>query len=157
MWTESSYRVAYNLQAFIGLTILLYYQFTIESTHVFLPTAYIEYAAIGISAGGLAIMIVCIFKYFKQLSGLQGERTEEILEVSGSHRLVRHPLYLGTFIFLTGLFLLFPLVKNLGTVLIIIIYTLIAIRFEERKLIAKFGKGYQDYQRKVPMILPGIK
>ena len=33
-------------------------------------------------------------------------------------------------------------------------YILIAIRFEERDLVAHFGKTYTDYRERVPMLVP---
>ena len=97
-------------------------------------------------------MAVCMKKYFKQMAGLQ----EEIptLEIYGIHKYIRHPLYLGTFLFIIGIFLAFPLFSNFIGVSMIIIYTLIGIQFEERKLIKTFGKSYLDYKSKVPMIVP---
>lgn len=156
-WPDSTYRIAYNLLAVLGLLALIYAQFKIESFSLFSKTTVINILAGCISFVGITIMISCIRKYFKQLSGMQGEKTREVLEVDGLHRFVRHPLYLGTFIFLTGLFIFFPMVKNLGAVIIIITYTLIGIRFEEQKLVRRFGEAYREYQQKVPKIIPGIK
>ncbi len=157
LWTESTYRIAYNLLAILGLLALLYAQFRIKSSILFDKTIVINILAGCISFVGIMIMVACIIKYFKQLSGMQGEKTRDVLEVNGLHRFVRHPLYLGTFIFLTGLFFFFPMLKNLGTVIIIITYTLIGIRFEEQKLVARFGEAYREYQQKVAKIIPGIK
>ena len=106
---------------------------------------------------GITIMVICILKYFKQLSGIENEVKARKLEVTGIHKFVRHPLYLGTFLFLIGLFLWFPYISNLITVSVIIIYTLIGIHFEERKLVEKFGADYIMYRQKVPMILPLFK
>jgi len=33
-------------------------------------------------------------------------------------------------------------------------YILLAIQFEERDLVREFGKTYEDYRRRVPMLVP---
>ena len=74
--------------------------------------------------------------------------------ISDIHKLVRHPLYLGTFTFIWGLWLLFPTLSLLIANFIITVYTLIGIRFEEKKLVELFGENYTRYQQSVPKILP---
>lgn len=75
----------------------------------------------------------------------------------GLHKIVRHPLYLGTFIFIWGIFIAFPYLSWLISSLIITVYTLIGIRFEEAKLRKEFGAQYDEYCKRVPMILPRAK
>jgi methanethiol S-methyltransferase len=36
-------------------------------------------------------------------------------------------------------------------------YILIAIQFEERDLVREFGSSYEDYRRRVPMLVPFTK
>jgi protein-S-isoprenylcysteine O-methyltransferase Ste14 len=92
-----------------------------------------------------------------QLSGLRWLSRGKVsskLEVNGLHRYVRHPLYLGTFVFLWGWFLLYPSLSFLICCSFITIYTLIGLRFEEKKLIKEFGDEYVQYQKKVPRLIP---
>jgi protein-S-isoprenylcysteine O-methyltransferase Ste14 len=35
------------------------------------------------------------------------------------------------------------------------VYIVLAIQFEERDLVTEYGLAYQDYQRRVPMLVPG--
>jgi protein-S-isoprenylcysteine O-methyltransferase Ste14 len=118
--------------------------------------------ATGIVLGffGLALMLVCIKKYFIGLSGLLSlvqKNASQDLIITGVHKYVRHPLYLGTFAFIWGLFLVLPYWSLLIADTVITIYTLIGIKWEEDKLVSEFGESYKLYQKKVPMIIPFTK
>ena len=69
------------------------------------------------------------------------------------YRMVRHPLYVGwiTVFWSTPVMT----VTHLFFALITTIYILVAIRFEERDLVAKHPE-YADYRRQVPMIVPAL-
>ncbi|HYM94553.1 MAG TPA: isoprenylcysteine carboxylmethyltransferase family protein [Chitinophagaceae bacterium] len=156
------YRLFYNLYAVAMLVIIIIYQLSFASPLIFIPNLITKISGATITVIGVWIMGICIAKYFKQESGflwmnpeMPAQKTE--LHISGIHNYVRHPLYLGTFVFIWGLFILFPSAANLVAVSIITIYTLISIRFEEKKLIAEFGDAYKEYKRKVPMIIPKFK
>ena len=47
-------------------------------------------------------------------------------------------------------------INNLIAVLIITVYVLIGIKYEERKLLVEFGDSYRDYQLKVPKLIPHL-
>jgi len=94
-----------------------------------------------------------------QLSGLKGlieNRTNNELMITGIHKIVRHPLYAGTFIFIWGLLVIFPVASLLIADTIITLYTLIGLRFEEMKLEREFGEAYKSYKRNVPMLIPKL-
>lgn len=151
------YRVAYTLFAFVSLAALLWFQLTMRTVFLLAPNSFLWATGVFFAAAGLLLMLVCIRKYFFSLSGLKSLITEEKeakLIISGVHRWVRHPLYLGTFSFIWGLFLITPQLSLLIADTLITAYTLIGIRLEEEKLEFVFGEGYSRYKKEVPALVP---
>ena len=154
------YRLCYSIFVTITLIYLLMYQYSFESP-VLIRSVLLKYISlIVLVIPGLIIMFISIKKYFLLLSGVRSiyeaaPRAE--LKVEGIHRYVRHPLYLGTILFVWGLFFIFPLLNNLIAVVLLTGYVWIGIGFEEKKLVKEFGKKYEDYISAVPMLLPGFK
>ena len=154
------YRIFYTIFAFVSLALLVWYQLSLPTTEVFSTSRFSIIAGWLIGIPGLALMAVCIRKYFFSLSGLRSlfvENAKQSLEITGIHRFVRHPLYLGTFLFIWGLFLLLPQLSLLISNAIITGYTLVGIGLEEKKLISDFGQDYRRYQEKVPRLIPHFK
>lgn len=155
------YRLYYTLFAFVTFTAIMLYQVSISSPLLFSRTIGIWIGGGLILATGLAIMSVCIYKYFAHLTGLKSLVTEgeikNVLMITGIHRYVRHPLYLGTFLFIWGLFLLMPYLSLLIANSIITGYTIWGIKWEEEKLVAEFGADYKQYRQTVPKLIPFTK
>ena len=96
------YRLYYTLFAALSFLLVLIYQLNLTSPNVFTRSDWSNAAGLIVGITGLAVMAVCIKKYFAQLSGLKTLFTDEIrwgnsLIITGIHRHVRHPLYFGTF------------------------------------------------------------
>src|SRR4030095_3423469 len=151
------YRLYYTLFAISSFAALIIYLLNINSYRLFATTKLTIMSGIAAAAGGVAIMSICVAKYFMQLSGLKGlihGKTNNELMITGIHKVVRHPLYAGTFIYIWGLLILFPTLSLFISDTIITLYTLIGLRFEEKKLEREFGDAYRVYKEKVPMIIP---
>jgi len=87
---------------------------------------------------------------------LKGEKYTHLkFKVIGLYGLVRHPIMLGFLIafWATPHMSVGHLVFAIATT----IYVLIALQFEERDLVMYLGEEYQQYQEKVPMIVPLTK
>ncbi len=155
------YRLCYSLFAMVTLVFLLWFQFSLQSIWIY-SSGIIRYGvSIFLIAPGLIIMMICIRKYFYELSGIQAFQKDKPaanpkLQQSGLHEYVRHPLYFGTLLFVWGLFLLFPLLSNLIAALALSIYVLIGIELEEQKLLLEYGEEYLLYSKKVPKLIPKI-
>ena len=154
------YRIIYTIFAFVSLALLVWFQLSLRIIEVF-PTSWFSFfAGLLIGIPGLVLMAVSIRKYFFSLSGLRSlfvENAKQALEITGIHRFVRHPLYLGTLLFIWGLFLLLPQLSLLISNAIITGYTLVGIGLEEKKLIRDFGQDYRHYQEKVPRLITDFK
>ena len=77
------------------------------------------------------------------------------LTTGGPYALVRHPLYVGSFLMMVGFCLLIDDVENiwfvLGPFAFMFVVTLLK---EERMLAKKFGERWQEYAGRVPRFLP---
>ncbi|NMB83576.1 MAG: isoprenylcysteine carboxylmethyltransferase family protein [Ignavibacteria bacterium] len=80
---------------------------------------------------------------------------KQILRKDGAFKLVRHPIYLFSILFLGFR----PTMDLFYFVMFIciVVYFYVGSIYEERKLIEIFGEDYRRYQQKVPRIIPFIK
>lgn len=84
-------------------------------------------------------------------------RTEHLV-VTGPYRWSRNPMVFGAFSCYTALSLLWGTVA--GLIILAIFFPLAVVylkRFEETRLLKDFGKEYEEYRKKVWMIVPWPK
>jgi protein-S-isoprenylcysteine O-methyltransferase Ste14 len=153
------YRLYYTIFAFISFAVVMIYLFIMKSYRIVESNTAVTIAGAIVALSGFIIMIICIRKYFMRLSGIKAlleNKAEQALMITGIHKHVRHPLYLGTFIFIWGLLLLYPYWSVFIADSIITVYTLVGLQFEEKKLVEEFGEAYKMYKQKVPMLIPRL-
>ena len=154
------YRLVYN-----GLSVLTLLPAVL--IYVSAPTDYVGQwqgsVLIGLLLIGAGILLVGIALSgydLREFVGWPGGATQATqpngFRQAGLLRYVRHPLYVGIIVALGGLFVYAPTWTTLLLALLAISYIRTGIYFEERKLVAEFGAAYRDYQKRVPMLIPGL-
>jgi len=131
-----------------------------EKTLVMASNNLTKVIAIIVLIAGASIVILALRNYnlgvflgTQQVKNNPSANPDQLI-TEGMNKWVRHPLYLGTILFLVGVFLSVPNEMLLSLVVITIIYVFAGAYLEEQKLIAHFGEDYINYQKKVPMIFP---
>ena len=166
-WTRvvpaSVERSTYVLAAAIVLGLLLYYWHTLDGTiwdvrdSAVAPFIWVVFA-VGWAVLLLSTFLINHFELFglhQVANNLAGrEMSPPVFRSPLFYNFVRHPIYLGFIIafwatpYLTTSHLLFAAGMT--------VYILIGIAHEERDLVSYFGQSYEDYRRRVGMLLPGI-
>jgi protein-S-isoprenylcysteine O-methyltransferase Ste14 len=149
-----SYRFFYSFFAVVNFFLLAWFHTLVRSDLVFEASD----ISIGISLflmwSGAGIIWVALRSY--PFSFWFTDPGPSRLVTQGLNAWVRHPLYLGTLLFLLGFFLFSPSFKNLLFVVISILYLIIGSLLEEQKLLKKYGKEYAEYRESVNMLIPFV-
>ena len=156
-----AYRFGYNLFAVlhIGLVIIGGEILLAENSSKFELGETFSALALTCQVTGIVVIVLGLTQYdlgrFSGITQLFREDNstddEEQLHVTGIHGYVRHPLYLGVYLYFLG-----GAVSEFGlqTALWGSLYLCIGTWFEERGLVAQYGRSYIEYKQKVPAIFP---
>ncbi len=78
------------------------------------------------------------------------------LETTGIYSTVRHPQYLGWILSHVGLSVLLSVWYSMLFTPILIALIYLISKKEEDELMKEFGEEYEDYQKRVPMLIPKL-
>jgi protein-S-isoprenylcysteine O-methyltransferase len=92
----------------------------------------------------------------KQWSGAARILKEHKLITSGPYSVVRHPMYFANILMYIGCLIIIRSYILFGLFLILIAILSYRIKIEEKELFNKFGKEYEEYKKKVALIIPYI-
>ena len=90
----------------------------------------------------------------RQIGASPALKSKERLVTTGIYGFVRHPLYIGNWLFAMGLSLL---TKSLYAFFFSILYAFLylpIIYFEEKDLLKKYGEEYKKYKENVGLLFP---
>ncbi|MFX0183054.1 MAG: methyltransferase family protein [Candidatus Hodarchaeota archaeon] len=83
-------------------------------------------------------------------------RAEKVI-TTGVYSLIRHPQYLGALLAHLAISILLSALYSFLLTPFMIAYLYLIAWKEEKELIKEFGKEYEDYKAKVPMLIPKLK
>ena len=152
------YRLFYSMIAILTLLPVLALTFLIPDQRLYtIPSPWVAFTVV-VQLLSLALLAYSVMKtgamQFVGISQAFGLAGKERLYTGGLYRVVRHPLYTFSllFIWLTPI-----MTRNLALLYAALtVYILIGAIFEERKLSQMFGKDYQHYRARTPFIIPFI-
>ena len=157
------YRIFYNLFSLLTVLPLLYWQRTMPGPVVIKLSPLLlifKYVALMFSviivAGSFFTFDVREFAGIRQImSRHQETRKQPVISKHGFYGIVRHPMYLGGFVFLMASMTHAPLGQFLGYS-ILAVYIIIGTLIEDKRLTRELGDIYKEYQKEIPMLFPKI-
>ncbi len=106
---------------------------------------------------GILLLIVSGYMAGTGLSIVFGKKVQSQGVVKkGVFSFVRHPIYLSEIILYLGLLVLHISLATVFIWIIAILFLHYISRYEEKLLLAKFGKEYEQYMKEVPMWFPRL-
>jgi protein-S-isoprenylcysteine O-methyltransferase Ste14 len=152
------YRLAYNLFAGVSFLPVMYLVAVLPNVPLYQVPAPWSYVMLGVQGLSALLLIVALLQTdtlsFIGIRQLFEEEKPGQLVTRGLYKLVRHPLYTFSLLFIWASPNMSQnsLVFYLGVTL----YVFIGAYFEERKLLRDFGEAYADYKRRTSFLIPGL-
>jgi protein-S-isoprenylcysteine O-methyltransferase Ste14 len=118
-----------------------------------------EGISFALSLFGLAIRVFTVGYVPKGTSGrTTGEPRASVLNTTGMYSIVRHPLYLGNFFIWLGVSML-PRILFFAAAIIFLffLYYGLIILAEEKVLHEKFGKTFDEWAHRTPLLFPRLR
>ena len=152
------YRLFYNVVSLVTLIPLVYYSHMLREAPVFRWEGSMRIVQVFLVAVSVYLFVAggrhyswARFWGIAQVKAGSSLADSSTFVVSGIHRIIRHPWYLG------GILIVWAQDMSVSTILInmvISVYFMIGAVLEERKLVIEFGEKYREYQRTVSMLFP---
>lgn len=110
----------------------------------------------------IAVFLPLLFVagYFAQRAHkkvFQEERKELMVIKTDVFAIIRHPMYLGSILTYLSFVVLSLSVIAMVIFFIIVMFYYYLCRYEEQLLIEKLGDEYENYMKKVPMLIPRVR
>lgn len=110
-------------------------------------------------SAGTVVYLWCAWDFARSGKGTPAPYDPpQLLVTRGLYRFIRNPIYVGIGLVIVGEALLFDSIPLLGyAVLLLSLFHLRVVRYEEPRLRARFGTEYQQYCLAVPRWIPHLR
>lgn len=152
-----NYRRLYNIISILLVLFILLLGSTIPPEYLFIKDQTSKAIGLIIATFGFLLAKLAFRPIsFSEFMGIKPEQNQSLIK-GGIYARMRHPLYTTLILGVIGFVIFSPTYTNLVHAICILIYLMIGIHFEEKRLIAHFGKEYEDYKKQTPMLFPTLK
>jgi len=133
-------------------------RFQFESiTRPFLPDSpIVDYSGLMLTVAGIGFGIWARFSLGENWSGTVTVKEHHSLVMEGPYAIVRHPIYTGLLLALTGTVIAYREIRGLVALGLVLVMLLLKIRIEERFMREQFGAEYSQYCRRVKALVPFV-
>ncbi|WP_136618181.1 MULTISPECIES: methyltransferase family protein [Mesorhizobium] len=121
---------------------------------LWIPNLLEAWTCVALIAVGLAFAWWARLHLGRLWSGTVTAKAEHHVVDTGPYRLVRHPIYTGLLLAILATMAAKGTVWGIAGAALVIIGTVIKAKLEERFLRGELGSAYDDYARRVPMLVP---
>jgi protein-S-isoprenylcysteine O-methyltransferase Ste14 len=113
---------------------------------------------VGVAVLGMAFLLWALRTLGKNWApSLSGVRKDTSLVTDGPYGIVRHPIYLGAFIFLVAVAVVAANLLIVLPTLALLILLYAQLPDEESMLIDRFGDAYRNYMKRTPRFIPRLR
>lgn len=155
--SNKNYRLIYTAVSVLGLLAVVWYYASLEKPSLnpeeSMPVRILSMVLMG--SGFYLLLKTMQSMTLAEFIGLRSETRPE-LKTDGLYELVRHPMYFSIIIMLFGGLMYAPSYAYLLSACITLVYIYVGASLEEKRLLKQFGKQYEKYRDKTPMLIPFI-
>jgi protein-S-isoprenylcysteine O-methyltransferase Ste14 len=117
---------------------------------------FLGYTGLALTVGGIAFAIWARFYLGRNWSGRVTIKKDHELIRSGPYSIVRHPIYTGFLVALTGTVIAIGEIRAIVALAIVVVALYFKSRTEEKFMSQQFGEEYAKYSQEVKSLIPFI-
>ena len=150
---EKRYHGIPRFFAFEGLLLLGLLQRPVWFSDPFAPRQIVSWILLTICIYYIMAAVILYFRHARP--GVNFENSTKLV-TSGLYKFVRHPMYASLLLLGWGMFFKSIHPASIALILVITLALYLTCKVEEKEMITRFGKEYEDYMKRTRMWIPWL-